>query len=248
MKVTLIHATPGAEDVLIFTKNTRLNMSPEGLDEIRSWPQERKFKELEYMATTLPSSWEFVDLIFAIEGVTRAFTHQLVRTRTGSYAQQAMRVANMSDFRYLTGPTIERNMNARDIYNDGMVAIKEAYSSLLKIKGVLPEDARGILPTNIHTNIVAKFNLRSFCDLVRKRSSGRVQEEYAEVVEKMVLEVTSIWPWSLMFIRDQKFAALERLTNHFKTQLKIETENGAQTTETNAWKSLKDLDLIRNMM
>ena len=89
MKVTLIYATPGAIDLLLFTKSTRLQLTPGLMDEIRSWPEERKLNELRYMAKTVPSSWEFVDLIFSIEDVTRAFTHQLVRTRTASYAQQA---------------------------------------------------------------------------------------------------------------------------------------------------------------
>jgi thymidylate synthase ThyX len=79
MKVTLINYTHNAMDLLIFTKNTRLTMSPDRLEEIAKWPLERKWNELEYMANTIPSSWEFCDYTFMIEGVTRAFTHQLVR-------------------------------------------------------------------------------------------------------------------------------------------------------------------------
>ena len=59
MKVTLIHATPDAEDILIFTKQTRLEMKPELMAEIRSWPYSKKLEELAYMSKTIPSSWEF---------------------------------------------------------------------------------------------------------------------------------------------------------------------------------------------
>ena len=67
-------------------------MSPGLLEEIEGWSAQKRQNEIEYMANTVPSSWEFCDYSFMITGVTRAFTHQLVRTRTASYAQQAMRV------------------------------------------------------------------------------------------------------------------------------------------------------------
>jgi thymidylate synthase ThyX len=51
---------------------------------------------LDYISKTIRSSWEFVDYTFQITGVTRAFTHQFVRTRTGSYAQQSQRSVDMS--------------------------------------------------------------------------------------------------------------------------------------------------------
>ena len=53
------------------------------------------------MANTIPSSWEFVDYTFLVTGVSRAYTHQQVRTRAASYAQQTMRVLNMGEFDYI---------------------------------------------------------------------------------------------------------------------------------------------------
>ena len=92
MKVTLVSTTPDAAELLLFTKSTRLTMAPSLLAEIHAWPQEKKLAELAYMANTIPSSWEFVDYVFLVEGVSRAYTHQQVRTRAASYAQQTMRV------------------------------------------------------------------------------------------------------------------------------------------------------------
>ena len=46
-----------AVDLLIFTKNTRLEMKPGLMNEIRAWTWKRKMKELAYMANTIPSSW-----------------------------------------------------------------------------------------------------------------------------------------------------------------------------------------------
>ena len=66
MKVTLINYTQDAVDMLLFTKSTRLNMSPGLMSEIAKWPPSKKYEELKYMANTIPSSWEFVDYVFLV--------------------------------------------------------------------------------------------------------------------------------------------------------------------------------------
>jgi flavin-dependent thymidylate synthase len=244
-KVTLLHATPNAIEILIFTKNTRLRMAPEGLNEIRSWPRERKMAELKYMSTTIPSSWEFVDLIFCIEGVSRAFTHQLVRTRTASYAQQAMRVVDMSDFEYHRGPSIKDNAQIQDLYDVTMHTISNTYKTLVEL-GAKPEDARGVLPTDILTNICMKINLRAFSDLVKKRSSPRVQDEYAEVLKQMVEAVLLEWPWSMMFIMPRNSVAHQELGQYLHQQLRDEMmATGKPQHETRAWAAMKYLDILR---
>ncbi len=67
-------------------------------------------------------------------------------------------------------------------------------------EGVAAEDARSILPTNISTNIVCKFNLRTFSDLVKSRSGGRTQSEYQQVVKAMTNEVLRVHPWAELFL------------------------------------------------
>jgi thymidylate synthase ThyX len=243
VKVTLIHATPNAVELMIFTKNTRLQMQPEGLDEITKWPEEKNMTKPKYTSNTIPSSWEFADLIFCIEGVTRAFTHQLVRTRTASFAQQTMRVTKMDGFTYSTGPSI--GDDAETIYDDTMKIIDNRYNILLDM-GVRPEDARGILPTNIHTNIVAKFNLRTFSEMVKKRISGRVQGEYSEVLNKMMIQVLFRWPWARMFIVPKGFEAHQELTMYLRKQVGKEmTEKNIPANETEAWNAMKYLDIAR---
>ncbi len=207
MKVTLIDYTgAGSNDpdyavnVLIFTKNTRLTMSPSLLKDIAAWPKDKKMAELEYMANTIPSSWEFVDYTFMIEGVTRAFTHQLIRTRTASYAQQTMRVLKMQSWEHLVGPSVANSSKASKLYAEAMTHVALAYDRMLNEPGVNIEDARGILPTNILTNIVMKINMRNFVELVRKRSSPRTQGEYREVLEQMKERAQAAHPWLALFI------------------------------------------------
>jgi len=243
MKVSLISYTQDAIEILIFTKNTRLRMAPAGLDEIKSWPEEKKLQELEYMSTTIPSSWEFCSMTFCIEGVTRAFTHQLVRTRTASYAQQAMRIVDMTDFEYYTGPSI--NEQAKETYDYGMKGINKVYQQLIR-DGAKPEDARGILPTNILTNICMKINLRNFSDLVKKRLTPRVQDEYAEFLQQAMAAVLYEWPWARMFIMPRNYEAHGELARYLKQQLGKEiSETNKSQNETEAWQMMKYLDILR---
>lgn len=212
MKVTLISTTPEARELLIFTKSTRLTMSPGLMDEIRAWPEEKKLAELDYMANTIPSSWEFVDYVFMIEGVSRAFTHQFVRSRNGSYAQQTMRVLNMGEYDYVMTDRVNNDIQARGIVDIVNENIRLGYNKLIEL-GLPAEDARGILPTNISTNIVAKFNLRSFVDLAKSRTGGRTQNEYQKVMNAMCDEVLKVHPWAEKFLfqegRDY-FAEIEK--------------------------------------
>lgn len=211
MKVTLISHTQEAAELLLFTKSTRLTMSPGLMDDIRSWTPEKKAAELEYMANTIPSSWEFCDYVFMIEGVSRAFTHQFVRSRQGSYAQQTMRVLDMGGYDYVFTERNKEDPAAMALIRQLNQKIQACYRDLTAL-GQPAEDARGVLPTNISTNIVAKFNLRAFVDLAKSRTGGRTQSEYQQVMNAMVDAVLAVHPWAEKFMfqagRD-RFAEIE---------------------------------------
>jgi flavin-dependent thymidylate synthase len=202
MHVTLLNYTQDAEALLIFTKQARLGLHAARLDEIRAWPPELRAAELAYMADTIPSSWEFVDYVFMIEGVSRAFTHQFVRSRQGSYAQQTMRVLNMGEYDYVYTDRVKADVQARSIVDIVNENIRLGYNKLVEL-GLPAEDARGLLPTNISTNIVAKFNLRAFVDLAKSRTGGRTQSEYQKVMNAMVDVVLAVHPWAEKFLFQQ---------------------------------------------
>lgn len=217
MKVTLIdHTGKGYNDpwyaaaLMIWTKRTRVEMTPGGIDEILGWPDDKKTEELRYMAATVPSSWEFCDFTFLIQGVTRAFTHQFVRTRTLSFAQQAMQVLRVDQgdgWDFHVGTTIAGKPAVEQVYRDAMATIAKAYTTLADTPGVKTEDARGVLPTNIVTNIVAKGNLRTWCDLLRKRASPRNQGatpgsegEWTVVHREIKRQMLEALPWTDLFL------------------------------------------------
>jgi len=195
MKVELINYTQDALTLLLRSKNTRLSYK----DDPATWSDERRQEHLEYMRDTIKSSWEMVDYVFQIEGVTRAFTHQLVRTRTGSYAQQAMRVVDARRQPVERPPSIADNDLWLRIWEAGEATALGAYADLMD-HGAPAQDARGILPTHITTSIMAKFNLRTLHEMAKLRLCTRTQGEYQDVFRAMRAAVVEVHPWAEEFI------------------------------------------------
>ena len=213
MNVNLIDFTgSGSSDpfyaarLLLYTKSTRLGQGPAQREAFAKMGEAELLKELEYVATTIRSSWEFVDYTFEIQAVTRAFTHQLVRTRTASYAQEAQRVVNLSDFQALKPGTVIDVDTARDgisTWDDLMERIAATYA-YYQSQGVPNQDCRGVLPTNVLTNIITKMNLRTLADILAKRKNLRAQGEYADVAREMEKLVLGVHPWTKPFLDPER--------------------------------------------
>lgn len=196
MKVTLVNYTPDALTLLLSTKNTRLgvNMDPS------TWPDEKREEHLAMMRDTIQSSWEFVDYVFKIEEVSRAFTHQFVRTRTGSYAQESQRVTDVRDHDVLVPDSVIDDMFHALCWDKAVQHAQQAYSQLIDA-GIPVQDARGLLPTNTLTSIFAKFNLRTLHDMARTRLCTRTQGEYQDVFRLMRQQVIEAHPWAEDFLQ-----------------------------------------------
>jgi len=192
-----------AARLLAFTKSTRLNMSPDGFQSFLDMPVEEIKEQITYMVRTLPSSWEFVDATFCIREVSRACAQQITRTRWspmesdifGSYAMQAQRVTDVSESPMYVPEAVKENGAKLALYEAALEWEQTAYKQALQI-GIHQEDARGLLPMHMSSNLVVKYNLRSLTELCRKRSSMRVQGEYNEVVRQMRELLIAQWPWA----------------------------------------------------
>jgi len=185
--VDLINYTTSALELLIYTKSGRLATGTK-LHDILNWSYEKKMEHLSYMMDTIKTSFEFVDYIFEIKNVSRAFTHQLVRTRTASFQQQSQRTVDARNFTYLV-PTDE------GLYEYSIQGALNTYGALID-SGVPVQDARGILPTAIHTEIIIKANLRTLSQMAELRLCKRTAGEYQSVFKKMVAAVLNIHPWA----------------------------------------------------
>lgn len=197
MKVDLIDYTDNALELLLYTKNTRLQ-GGQTIADICAWPQEKKLEHLAYMLDTIKSSWEFVNYTFEISGVTRAFTHQLVRTRNGSYAQESQRTVDVRDHEVIA-PDLSSNELA-DIWSDSIDHMMDAYEFMVD-HGVPVQEARGILPTNTTTSIIAQFSLRTLHEMAQVRLCTRTQGEYQDVFREMKAAVVAVHPWAEDFIQ-----------------------------------------------
>lgn len=193
--VSLISYTENAKEILIFTKNTRHLSSKSTLDDMSYLTDEEKDEELEAVLSTIPGPLEFINYIFLIQDVSRASTHQIVRTRTASYAQQSLRVASMEDFRYFVPDKIEADSFDLGVYENTMNTINENYNILLKHGGDI-QDIRNILPIATCTNIIMGIDLRNLSQLMDTRLCVRTQGEYQSIAVLMKKCVEDVHPWA----------------------------------------------------
>ena len=224
-----------AADVMIFTKQTRLNLSAGLMQEIKGWAAEKKQAELDYMAKTIKSSWEFVDVTFLLSGVSRAVAQQITRTRTASYAMQSLRVVNASDLGVVEGKKLEPRQ--LELYRTAVDSAKQSYTELVAAGAAL-EDARGVLPLNTECSLVCKYNFRSATDLIKARKSLRAQGEYGEIVREMERLILEVWPWAGPFFESDVDIAVQMLEN-------VAKELGITTGKGQGWEIAKAIDLIR---
>lgn len=191
VRVTCISATPHPKKVIAAgVLNMRGDMR-HSLGEISNEEADEIFQEMS--KTGLNGVFEWVTLVFQIEGVSRAFTHQAVRHRVGfSYSQESMRFTQVEDMQVVCGPTLFNNEEALNRWCDELDNIEKLYKDLIKM-GVATQDARGILPTNVVTKLGLSCNYRSLVDLAGARLCEQSQGEWRDVIRQMKDEVRRVW-------------------------------------------------------
>ncbi len=136
---------------------------------------------------------EHVSFSFAISGVSRALTHQLVRHRIASFSQQSQRYVDGSNFSYIVPPAIGKNEKALERFNEIMQELGKAYQDIkecLEQAGntgsKANEDARFVLPQAASSNIVVTMNCRSLINFFEHRCCTRAQWEIREMACQML--------------------------------------------------------------
>lgn len=135
--------------------------------------------------TALKAGLEFIDFHFLLEGVTRGFTHQLVRQRTAVYVQESMRFAVKEDASEAVAlpPSLvglKEDDPRRRVWDAAVKRVGWSYNALVE-SGVPAEDARGLLPTNITTRVHYKTNLRNLAEQAGVRLCTQAQFEWRQV-------------------------------------------------------------------
>lgn len=146
---------------------------------------ERRHYFAQAQKTHLRAPLEAVKFHFFLEGVTRSFTHQMVRQRTAVYAQESLRFAVKERFanEISTPPSIAalpRDSQAREEWEFAILEMERSYMRLIDL-GIPAEDARGLLPHAITTRIHYVTDLRNLLDHAGNRLCTQAQFEWRAV-------------------------------------------------------------------
>jgi thymidylate synthase (FAD) len=117
---------------------------------------------------------EHASFTFAIEGISRACSHQLVRYRIASFSQQSQRYVTFENFNYAMPETIPASM--RNTYWEYVGSARVLYDDLLTA-GVPAEDARFVLPNAATTKLVMTMNARELRHFFTQRLCKQAQWE-----------------------------------------------------------------------
>lgn len=160
MQVKLVRHTPEPERTVAMS--ARLCYSPIGAAQLEEKISDEQAAKLVRKLVSMGhfSTLEHVTFTFAIEGVSRVLTHQLVRHRIASYSQQSQRYVKEHDFETILPGTIAKNPEAKEKFEQLMTEIQDLYNEFTAM-GIPAEDARYILPNAAETKIVCTFNARS---------------------------------------------------------------------------------------
>jgi len=170
MIVRLIAHTPNPDGLCaIATKNCRVGEVPEDGG--------RALETALRLGHT--SVAEHASFTFAIDGISRACSHQLVRHRLASYTQQSQRSVKPTGV-----VTPKMGDDARHVFDHAMASSLCAYEELLAL-GVPKEDARYVLPEATKTSLVVTMNARELQHFIDLRTDDHAQWEIRELAERM---------------------------------------------------------------
>jgi len=211
LKVILLRYTPGPEETVAMA--AKLCYSPSDIEslkeKIETKDQKAFVEKLVKMGHMSPI--EHPSFTFAIEGISRACSHQLVRHRLASYSQQSQRYVSESrlqtsdirhqTFDYIIPPSIKEDAEAKKAFEKFMMEAQKTYDFIverLNEKGIKGEsanqDARFVLPNAAETKIMVTMNARELLHFFRQRCCNRAQWEIRQMSEEMLKLVKKVAP------------------------------------------------------
>lgn len=202
LKVILLRHTPNPEETVAMA--AKLCYSPSDITSLKGSIEAKDQKafvdKLVKMGHMTPI--EHPSFTFAIEGISRACSHQLVRHRVASYSQQSQRyVSEKTGFDYIIPPSIKADKELKMLFTAFMKKSQETYNFIvekLNEKGIKGEaanqDARFVLPNAAETKIMVTMNARELLHFFRQRCCSRAQWEIRAMAEEMLKLVKKIAP------------------------------------------------------
>ena len=193
MMVKLVRHTPEPERTVAMS--ARLCYSPIGAAQLEERISDEQAAKLVRKLVSMGhlSTLEHVTFTFAIEGVSRVLTHQLVRHRIASYSQQSQRYVKEHDFETIMPASIAAKPEAKAKFAKLMEEIQGLYNEFIDLD-IPAEDARYILPNAAETKIVCTFNARSLLNFFSLRCCTRAQWEIRALANEMLRQCKEVAP------------------------------------------------------
>lgn len=199
MKVKLISKTPNMLDVVYTGARTCYNAgSPiDMFEDIENISDDKKLKLIKNcIESGHHSVLEHAYFTFAIEGMSKASSVQLLRHRHASFSQQSQRYCTFQEdkLNYVIPAKIKNNPEALNIFQNTINIISKAYADLLELN-IPAEDSRAILPNACETNLIVTLNLREFMHICSLRLCSKSQLEIRQVVKEMKNKIVEDLSW-----------------------------------------------------
>lgn len=176
--VTLMQIPENIASILEFAARTCTS----SVEQMREGNAEDFVKRV-IMARKHYSVLEHVSFTFELV-TTRAIANQIVRHRMAAYCQESMRYVRMdrktgglpviTPYQFDNWPE-----EAKKLWLEAVQVSEDNYMDLLKMK-IKAEDARGVLPLDTATVLVATWNLRELLHILYHPVSGRCTNSHAQ--------------------------------------------------------------------
>lgn len=119
--------------------------------------------------------------------VDRGVSHELVRHRVASFAQESTRYCNYSQDKFGNEITVVRPLwikdgLAKDLWETACENAESSYFRLLE-EGWTSEEARTVLPNSLKTEVVMTANMREWRHFFRLRALGETGKPHPQMQE-----------------------------------------------------------------
>lgn len=136
----------------------------------------------------------FAYATFAIEGISRVCSHQLVRIAHAGILQESQRYVEQSNVDWVIPQAVFKLPDELyDEWNEVLMRANTLYNLAIK-NGMKKEDARYILPQSCTTKINLCLNFQGWRDLLANRTSKTAQWEIRDLAVKIERQLQEIAP------------------------------------------------------
>jgi thymidylate synthase (FAD) len=149
----------------------------------------------------LQTALETQTIVFAVSGVSRTCTHQLVRSRKASFHQQSQRASYYGDRPEARMPeSIWRNPRARAAFLQSVDAAHHAYRVATE-EDISYQDARFVLPEGTDNYILLEYSVREFMNVFAYRGCSMFSWEIVHVMRECRRLLVEAHPWIEPYVK-----------------------------------------------